>query len=230
MIEKTVELQRKMLGVLIQNARQRIGLTIPEAAALLGIDADTLTRYELGADEPGLPTLKALAEICHVPLSYFWAEDALPDPTPRINPAKAIALRRKMVGVLLAQARQQANLSTEDAAQSANLSPQVLADIELGKADIPFSQLKILLAHYNISLEDIIAEIDSSSAKNGAEEQRNTPFTEVDVPDIQQYPEDVQAFLKDPANILYIKLAMKLHTLSANNLRALAEGILEITY
>ncbi len=230
MVEKTVEIQRKMLGVLMQNARQRIGLTVAETATLLGIPSDTLAAYERGADEAGLPTLEALAEICRVPLSYFWAEDTLPDPTPRINPAKGIALRRKMVGVLLAQARQQAGISAEAAASAAGISSDALAEIELGDVEVPFSQLKMLLATYDVPLEKILTDIDATGGTNGTSQPAPTQFSPTQLPDTTQFPDDVQAFLQDPANILYIKLAMKLHNLSADNLRALAEGILEITY
>lgn len=230
MAEKTIELQRKILGVLMRNARQRVGLTIPETATLLGMGTETLTNYEFGRDEAGLPTLEALAEICHIPLSYFWSEDALPDPTPHTDTAKGIILRRKMVGVLLAQAREQAGIPREAAAKFVHFSPEALIDVELGNSDIPLSQLKSLLTHYNISLDSIVDEVGTSNGENGASPAAHTPFESMKLPDTSQYPEDVQAFLQDPANMLYIKLAMKLHGLSANNLRALAEGILDITY
>ncbi len=230
MTEKTTEIQRKMLGVLMQNARQRVGLTVSETAALLGIEADTLTAYELGKAEAGLPTLEALAEICHVPLNYFWADDALPDPTPRTDAPHSITLRRKMLGVLLAQARQQAGVSATDAAQSIAIAPDALADIELGKTDIPFSQLKTLLALYKMPLDELLAEVDIPAEKNGKTEPEPTPQEAFDTAALAHFPPDVQKFLADPTNILYVKLAMKLHNLSADNLRALAEGILEITY
>ena len=230
MTEKTIEIQRKMLGVLMRNARQRVGLTVPETASLLGLDADTLTAYELGKAEAGLPTLEALAEICRVPVSYFWADDALPDPTPRTDAPHGITLRRKMLGVLLAQARRQADVSAEDAAQAIGVSADALAEMELGKADVPFSQLKALLPLYKMPLDELLAEVDIPVETNGKTEPAPAPQETFNTAELAHFPPDVQEFLADPTNILYVKLAMKLHNLSADNLRALAEGILEITY
>jgi len=230
MTEKTIEIQRKMLGVLMQNARQRVGLTVSETASLLGLDADTLIAYELGKAEAGLPVLEALAEICGVPVSYFWADDALPDPTPRTDAPHSITLRRKMLGVLLAQARRQADISADEAAQAIGVTPDTLAEIEFGKVDVPFSQLKALLTLYKMPLDELLAEVDIPAEKNGKTEVTPAPQETFDTAELAHFPPDVQEFLADPTNILYVKLAMKLHNLSADNLRALAEGILEITY
>ena len=45
-----------------------------------------------------------------------------------------------------------------------------------------------------------------------------------------QFPKEVREFLANPANLLYINIAMSLSELSAETLRALAEGLLEVTY
>ncbi len=231
MTEKTIKIKQKMLGILMQNARQRIGLTISETATLLGIEPGTLAQYESGRAEAGLPTLEALAEICHVPVNYFWAEDALPNPTPRTDAPHSITLRRKMLGVLLAQARQQAAVAATDAAQTVGVDGETLSAMELGKTDVPFSQLKALLALYNLPMEDLLADVNVSTNGNGSEKPApQTAASAMEMPDLEHFSPDVQEFLADPTNVLYVKLAMRLHDLSADNLRALAEGILEITY
>jgi hypothetical protein len=47
---------------------------------------------------------------------------------------------------------------------------------------------------------------------------------------LEDLPDEVKDFLADPSSMLYLKLSMRLHNLSADTLRALAEGILDITY
>ncbi len=43
-------------------------------------------------------------------------------------------------------------------------------------------------------------------------------------------PEDVRAFIVQPVNVTYLRVAMRLAEMSASQLRGIAEGILEITY
>jgi hypothetical protein len=45
-----------------------------------------------------------------------------------------------------------------------------------------------------------------------------------------ELPKEVREFLSNPANLLYINIAMRLSDLSAETLRSLAEGLLEVTY
>ncbi len=45
-----------------------------------------------------------------------------------------------------------------------------------------------------------------------------------------ELPQEVREFLANPANLLYINIAMRMSDLSAETLRSLAEGLLEVTY
>jgi hypothetical protein len=45
-----------------------------------------------------------------------------------------------------------------------------------------------------------------------------------------QLPKEIREFLSNPANMLYVNIAISLSELSADTLRALAEGLLEVTY
>jgi hypothetical protein len=47
---------------------------------------------------------------------------------------------------------------------------------------------------------------------------------------LAQLPEDVRSFMLEPGNLLYVRVAMQLSTLSAESIRNIAEGLLEITY
>ena len=221
-MEKSALIKQKMLGLLMQNARQSIGLGDEETAKLLGISGATLSAYESGKEEAGISVLESLADICGVPVSYFWADNPLPQLNKTSNAPKTMALRRKMLGILLNQARAEADLSAEAVATAIGSTPDILAQYEKGQLDIPLSQLRALAAQYDVTLDDFVSEISTNG--NG---KKSTAATATD---LKHFPPDVQKFLENPTNVLYIKLAMKLHTLSADTLRALAEGILEITY
>jgi hypothetical protein len=51
-----------------------------------------------------------------------------------------------------------------------------------------------------------------------------------EIAQFSQLPKDVREFLINPANLLYIKISMRLSNVSADTLRGLAEGLLEVTY
>jgi len=106
---------------------------------------------------------------------------------------------------------------------------------ERGQAGIPFSQLDSLTELLDVDLAYFL------NGANGAEpasveqvETQRAPaapaanLSSYDLP--ADMPEDIAAFLQDPSNLLYLKLAMRLQSLSTDTLRALAEGILDITY
>lgn len=223
-MEKSALIKQKMLGLLMQNARQSVGLSVDETAKLLGISAVTLTGFESGKEEAGISVLESLADICGVSVSYFWADNPFPQLNKTPNAPKTMALRRKMLGILLNQARAEADLSAESVADAIGSTPDILTQYEKGEVDIPLSQLRALAAQYNVTLDDFASELSPNG--NG---KKSAPAPTISA-DLSQYPPDVQEFLQNPSNVLYIKLAMKLHTLSADTLRALAEGILDITY
>jgi len=221
-MEKSALIKQKMLGLLMQNARQSVGLEAAEIAKLLGISASSLIAFEQGEEEAGVSVLESLADICGVPVSYFWADNPFPQLNKTPNAQKTMVLRRKMLGILLNQARAEADLTPESVAEAIGITSDVLAQYEKGEIDIPLSQLHALATQYNVTLDNFTSKLSSNG--NGKKLVATT------VSDLKHFPPDVQEFLQNPTNVLYIKLAMKLHTLSADTLRALAEGILEITY
>jgi transcriptional regulator with XRE-family HTH domain len=230
-----ITLKRKILGILMRNARAGAGFSLTETAELLALAPSTLKDYESGQQEPDLPLLENLARLCKVPVSYFWSDTSLPSPDRNYEYPQAITLRRKVVGLLLNKARTDANYPPEKIAEYLGNSAEQIAHYEQGQIGIPFSQLNALTELLNVDLDYFL------DGANGAEaalvEQREdaaqrepaaTGSGGYSVP--ADLPDDVAAFLQDPTNLLYIKLAMRLQSLSTETLRALAEGILDITY
>lgn len=235
MLKTDVKLKQKILGVLMRNARNRAGLSLEETADLLGLTADTLADYEFGRKEADLPLLEGLGRICNVPVSYFWEDNPLPPPDRDYSLQKAIVLRRKVIGVLLSQARTQADRSPEELAELLECPVEKVSAYEMGKAALPLSQLKHLSPFLNVSLDYFadgldIAEQALDRQTNGNAGSPSSSRTETGATHLSHFSDDVQEFLADPANQLYVKLAMRLHGLSSETLRALAEGILDITY
>lgn len=225
-----VRIKRKMLGVLIRNARLLAGFNIKETATMLGIPPSLLSDYEFGLKEAGLPILEALARICDIPISYFWSENPFPEPDTKYPTHKAIPIRRKMLGVLLSKTRTEAGHSIEQVAKFLGCSPSLITQYEFGEVDIPFSQLTALAELLKVDIEHFLVPSEADIGSNG-----NIPISteSIDlgaVTEISGIPEDVVEFLQDPSNILYLKLAMRLQGLSSETLRTLAEGILDITY
>jgi transcriptional regulator with XRE-family HTH domain len=61
--QRLVGVRHRMVGTLLQQARQKAGLTLTEAAEKSGLPAAELEAYELGDQAVSLPILEALSEI-----------------------------------------------------------------------------------------------------------------------------------------------------------------------
>jgi transcriptional regulator with XRE-family HTH domain len=251
---EVTRIKRKMLGVRIRSARNQAGLNLKETAQQMGVSPATLNDYELGQQEAGLPELEAMARIFAVPISYFWANGLLKTPDRKYKAAQAISIRRKMLGAQLRQARQEAGHNQEALAEVLGCPVERLADYELGKISIPFSELESMASFLNLPLthfllaETQLAEPEQAEAQPveaqqqvpqpvavepqpaGAGDDQPEAALPADLAWLADLPEDVKKFLEDPSSLLYLKLSMRSHNLSAETLRALAEGILDITY
>lgn len=240
-------LKRKMLGVRLRSARTQVGLNISETANQLGIEPATLTNYELGAAETSLPELEAMAQIFAVPVSYFWSIENIKTPNKTANASQRISIRRKIIGIQLRQAREGAGQTPDQIAQALGCAPEDVADYEAGKKGIPFSQLEALSTHLNVPLDQFLEQADVATTEPAPVtqpiSQAPTPTThsqpgsqgeQADIPAnmawLATMPDDIKEFLADPSSLLYLRLSMRLHGLSTETLRALAEGILDITY
>src|ERR1700682_1921739 len=121
----------KIIGVLVRDARQVRGLSVEACAAAAGCAPEVLSAFENGQSSPSLPELEMLAYALDVPLSYFWGDTVLSaQPTSEraaLPAAEVAALRQRIVGALLRQARQMARLEPAEVAQSVGLTPARLS-------------------------------------------------------------------------------------------------------
>lgn len=220
-----VVLRRKILGVKIRHARARAGLSPTEVGQVLGISAELVSDIEFGRRDVTLPQLEVMSMIFNVPISYFWSDDAIEEPNLDYPTQEAMALRHRIIGTLLRQARTEAGQSQEELAQLLGVPPSRIPNYEFGKTEIPLPELELLAEHLNVSLSYFMDE--DINAKEFADV---SGITTDEISHYSELPADVQEFLSNPANLLYIHIAMKLSEVSAETLRGLAEGLLEVTY
>jgi transcriptional regulator with XRE-family HTH domain len=137
-----------------------------------------------------------------------------------IDPAEIMQLRQKSIGSLIRKARIDAVLSIEELAQKAGITPEILESYEQGEVAIPIPELEILtqmLNHSMASFEDQGGQVGSWFVG-----QRN-------MREFLSLSKELQEFIGRPVNRPYLELAIKLSELKVERLRALAEGLLEIT-
>jgi transcriptional regulator with XRE-family HTH domain len=75
------------IGLRLQRARERRGLSQERTAHLAGIAAYTYQKFEKGESRPGTPLnprLSTLVALCHV--LGLRLQDLVPDPTPGLTP------------------------------------------------------------------------------------------------------------------------------------------------
>ena len=66
-------LRQRLIGALLCAARETIGWSIDELSERIGLEADLITRFELGEEKIPVSDLAALAQTLRVDLSYFTA-------------------------------------------------------------------------------------------------------------------------------------------------------------
>ena len=70
---------QNITGRRIRALREELGLSQEKLGVAIGIDESSararISRYELGVHEPPLPTIRLIADVLNVPLSYLYCED-----------------------------------------------------------------------------------------------------------------------------------------------------------
>jgi transcriptional regulator with XRE-family HTH domain len=216
-------IRKKILGVLLRNARIRAGVTIKDAAQDTGFSPSAISDFEYGRRDISLTQLEVLAHIYGVPITYFWSDDPIPrDEDLGLPIAEAMELRRRIIGVLLRQARMEAGLSQKDLAGVLDCPSGRISSYELGRTDIPLVELEKLANYLEVPLSYFLDQ----GIRPSGDQVAGTDELER----LAQLPEDVRKFMLEPGNLLYVRVAMRLSDLSAETLRNVAEGLLDITY
>lgn len=219
--DELYRLRARILGVLIRDAREAANFTPDACAEQIGVPVSTLSDWELGKAMPNLPQLELLAYTLNLPLSHFWGTDTTLRTTRTLrNPREYVLLRSRIIGGLLHAAREQQNLSQEELATVSGVSAAHIAAYELGQRPIPTPVLVTLASACQVNLSYFLENGNRVGAFLTLQE---------DLSLFNDLPESVRHFVAAPVNQPYIELAMKLARLGTDELRAIAEAILDIT-
>jgi transcriptional regulator with XRE-family HTH domain len=216
--------RNKIIGVLLRTARLRAGESIENCAQVLGCDPEYVTQAEEGEGGLTLPQLESLAHHLQVPLPFLLGEQDLPaDEEPKPFPYENVmALRHRIVGVILRRARLDAGRTLDDVASVLNYTPDHLARVELGEEPIPMVELDILAQTLGIPFERFVDEDIMAMT----DEERN----QRDLQRLAHLPPEIRDFVLQPINTPYLQIARNLSQMPAETLRQIASGLLEITY
>jgi len=220
----TLKIRTKKLGVLIKDARIASGKTIEDCAVVISTDSERMLSFEAGEISPSLPELEALSYFMDIPLDHFWGNESLSGNHKERVAASRLKrlgpLRRKIVGTLLKKARTEANISVPDLAESVGIGSEQLNAYEYGEDSIPIPVLETLASALNVTIEYF--QDQKGIVGQWTKQQKNIQgFTHLS-------PE-LQDFVTRPVNVPYLEVAQRLSVMSVEKLRALAEGLLDIT-
>jgi transcriptional regulator with XRE-family HTH domain len=220
----TLKIRTKKIGVLIKDARIASGKTIEDCAAIISVDSDHMLAFEAGEASPSLPELEALSFFMDIPLVHFWGNESRSGDHQELVAASKLKrlapLRKKIVGVLLKKARTEANISPSDLAESMGISPEQLNAYEFGEDSIPIPILEGLANALNVPIEYFWDQ--NGIVGHWTKQQQNLQqFTQLSL--------EMQDFVTKPVNVPYLEMAERLSGMPVEKLRALAEGLLDIT-
>lgn len=222
--QEVIELRSRIIGALLHSVRDQARMSSEECAAILGVSPETLTAYEEGNKPISLPELELLTRFLDFPLSAIRTTESVADiqadkklPDPKLY----LMLRHRIVGARLRQLRSEANRTQQDLAEMLECPLETIAAYELGKRPVSAAELEVVCRALNVPLSYFLDK-DSDIGKWHLLQDQFELF--------QALPADIRDFVLKPINVSYLELAMKLAALPAGALRAIAEGLLEITF
>ncbi len=224
-VDELFQIKNRILGVLINEARQSAGQSLQDCAELLGITADEFAAFESGRSAPSLPQLEILAYAFNLPIKHFWGTKTLSTERKKDDFKERVPeltlLRQKIIGLHLHQGRDAAGLTLAQVAEKTTIDETRLDALEKGATSVTVSELELICRSLKMSLDDLID--NRGPIGNWLQAQE-------DFEKFSQLPAEMREFVLRPINRSYIELAMRLSDMKVEQLRGIAEGILEITY
>ncbi|NPV78188.1 MAG: helix-turn-helix transcriptional regulator [Anaerolineae bacterium] len=219
-----IRLRTKKIGLLLQDARFFARYSPQECAEILGIPVEKYLDYENGYQAPALPEIEILAFVFNVPLEHFWGSQSIAGQKKGMQEAdlqRLLTLRNRIIQTRLKQLILEAGLNSAQLAERTGLDEQVIKKIEEGRAPVKLPELEILCSALNIRIEELFDQ----KGIIGEWHRRRQSIEKFD-----HLSPALQDFVSKPVNHPFVELARRLSDLSVEKLRAVAEGLLEITY
>jgi len=218
-----IKILSKKMGVLLKTARTRRGESLKACAEVIGVSTRMLSKFESGEKSPSLPELEVLAYYLDVPLERFWEDISLEgqDKMESLqNLDQIMEIRNLKIGTSMRKFRQEAKMSMKEVAENIGVTAYRLKSYEQGKFPVPVAELNAILRFYNRELGDLVVE---SGPIAGWAHAKSASAAFVDL------PSDLQDFVLKPVNRPYLEIAVKLSKMSVDQMRDVAEGLLDIT-
>jgi len=218
-------IRRKIIGVLLQGARLRSGKSKKECAEAIGVSVAAITQFEEGRKDIALPQLELLAYALNVPVSTFFKDkdqDKLVSEEPALPIEQVMQLRQRIIGVLLRQARTEAGKSQTEIAEALGISARRIARYEYGHRPMPVAELQQIADYLRLPITYFL---DEGVGRVGQREQLQSQFER-----FSELPDDVRAFVSRYINLPYLRVAVRISDMDADQIRKIAEGLLDITY
>lgn len=209
------------LGDLVRQARKYAGRSVKDCAEVLHLSKKGFKEIEKGQTAVSLPQLEALALYLKIPLSFFWGSTTLAT-EPEINYENYVALRQRVIGVLLRQLRMQARQTEDEVSTAVDIDTTTLASYEKGDQPVPYLEMEQLCHHFGASVDHFVDKQYGPLNKHEKEHRLLAHFRSMEP--------DTQAFLINPHNDSFIETARNLSEMDVARLRQIAESILDITY
>lgn len=220
--EESYRIRAKMIGVLLRDARVSAARTTAECAALLRVPVEQIEAWEFGEHVPSLPQLEILAYFLGVPVSHFWGTETLGEEDAGRADAQTeyMALRDRMIGALLRQAREENGISLEQLSQETGIEAAQITRYELGEEPLPMHCLTVLAGGVKKNVSYFL-ESSSHIGQWLAIKEEWKHFSSL--------PEDIRQFAANPLNLGFIEIAVMLSQMPTDRLRRVGESVLNIT-
>ena len=214
-------LRAKILGAMLREVRMTAGRTLRETAEAIGVTPGALTAYEDGRKGISLPELELLAYFLNAPLRQFWSESAgRRKMRLDANPPALIALRQRLIAAQLRMHREASGKSVRQVAEQAGLTAARLRSFEEGDRPIPLPELEAVLGVIGRSVEDYLDH-------EGPVADWDTLQQAIDT--VLSLPPELREFIASPASVPYVRMGQRLSTMPVDQLRNVAELLLDIT-
>lgn len=215
----------RIIGVLLEDARRAAARSIEDTADLLGVTETEYKDFEKGGETPSLPQLEVLAYYFNVPVQHLLNGDTLAierrEKEVRERVSDMLMLRQRVIGVRLRQLREEGGRSVEQVSGESGLSLETIQALEAGQISLPIAELEKVTQAVRANLDDLI----DRHGPVGSYVQTQREFEA-----FAELPPELREFILRRINRTYLDLAVRLSGMEVDQLRTIAESILEITY
>jgi transcriptional regulator with XRE-family HTH domain len=218
-----ITLRAKKLGILIRDARLEADKSLKVCGESIGATGGRISSFERGTKSPSLPEIELLSYYLNVPISRFWKDEIKSTDltiTDNIHIEHALILRDRYVGKILKETRIKEKISYKDIHEKTGITPAKMKKYEEGESPVSLPELEFLCSTLNLNITDFI---DPDSEIGG------WIISQDKIEEFLRLPLNLQDFVSKPVNQPYLEIAQRLSKISAEELRAIAEGLLEIT-